>query len=103
MTVFWIALFAAGALVLAYQRVSLRTATLTLGLALAAYTWFGQASLVWQIVLWVGFTLLALLNLDAVRMRPRPSRGRPSPACPVRTRSSSAPFRGTRLPASPFT
>ena len=69
MTVFWIALFAAGALVLAYQRVSLRTATLTLGLALATYTWFGHGALAWQIVLWVGFTLLALLNLDAVRMQ----------------------------------
>ncbi len=69
MTLFWIALFAAGALVLAYLHVSLRTATLSLGLALAAYTWFGHGSLAWQIALWVGFTLLALLNLAAVRMQ----------------------------------
>jgi acyl-CoA dehydrogenase len=65
----WIALFCAGALVLAYQRVSLRAATVTLGVALVAYSLFGHGSLPWQIVLWVGFTLLALLNVDTVRMQ----------------------------------
>jgi len=69
MTVFWIALFAAGALILAYQRVSLRAFTLTVGAALIAYSLFGHGSLPWQIALWVGFTALALLNSDAVRLQ----------------------------------
>jgi acyl-CoA dehydrogenase len=69
MTVLWIAFFAAGALVLAYQRVSLRVATLAVGVAMIAYSLFGHGSLPWQIVLWVAFTLLALLNIDTVRLQ----------------------------------
>jgi acyl-CoA dehydrogenase len=66
---FWTALFCAGALMLAYQRASLRTATLAAGVMLVAYSLWGQGSLPWQILLWVAFAVLALLNIDAVRMQ----------------------------------
>jgi acyl-CoA dehydrogenase len=69
MTVFWIALFIVGALVLAYQRVSLRTATLAFGIALAAYTFFGHGPLLWQLLLWLAFAAIAVLNVDTVRLR----------------------------------
>ena len=68
MTLFWTALFFGGALVLAYQRVSLRTATIAAGLILVVYSLWGHGSLAWQILLWVAFAVLALLNIDAVRM-----------------------------------
>jgi len=68
MTLFWTALFFGGALVLAYQRVSLRTATIAAGLMLVVYSLWGHGSLAWQILLWVAFAVLALLNIDAVRM-----------------------------------
>ncbi len=53
----------------AYQRVSLRTTTVALGLALAAYSVWGSASTAWLVVLWLAFAALALLNLDAFRLR----------------------------------
>ena len=68
MTLFWTALFSGGALVLAYRRVSLRTATIAAGLMLVVYSLWGHGSLAWQILLWVAFAVLALLNIDAVRM-----------------------------------
>jgi acyl-CoA dehydrogenase len=69
MTAFWILLFAGGALVLAYERVSLRTATIAFGIALVAYSVFGHGSLPWQIVLWLAFAASAALNVDAIRLR----------------------------------
>src|SRR5512143_2618759 len=69
MIAFWTASFIVGALVLAYLRVSLRTATLAAGVMLVAYSLWGQGSLPWQIVLWVAFAVLALLNVDAVRLQ----------------------------------
>ena len=68
-TLFWIALCVGGALYLAYHRVSLRAATIGAGAALAAYTLLGDAATWWFVVLWIGFAILALLNVDAFRMR----------------------------------
>lgn len=68
-SVFWFLLFLGGALVLAYQRASLLTATLAYGGALLFYTWFGAASLAWLIVLWVVLAGLVILNLDGFRIR----------------------------------
>lgn len=68
-SVIWFLLFAAGALILAYQRVSLLTATFTYAAALLAYTWLGAASTAWLIALWVVLAGLVLLNLDTFRIR----------------------------------
>jgi len=69
MTLFWLLLFFGGALYLTYQRVSLARSTVVAGLALLAYSYFGNAGLPWLVTLWIGFGLLALLNLDALRTR----------------------------------
>ena len=63
----WTLFFAVGALVLAYQRVSLRTATIAAGAALAAYSLLGDGPLAWLLVLWLGFAVLAALNIDVLR------------------------------------
>jgi acyl-CoA dehydrogenase len=68
-SVLWLLLFLGGALVLAYQRVSLKTATVAYGAALLLYTWFGSAGLAWLIVLWLALAGLVFLNIDALRIR----------------------------------
>ncbi len=68
-TLFWLALCIGGALYLAYQRISLRAATIVAGTALLAYGLLGSASPWWLALLWIGFAGLALLNVDALRMR----------------------------------
>jgi acyl-CoA dehydrogenase len=68
-SVFWFLLFFGGALVLAYQRASLLTATLSYGVALLFYTWFGAGSLAWLIALWLVLAGLVLLNIDSIRIR----------------------------------
>ena len=68
-TVFWIAAFLIGALVLAYQRASLLTATVAYGAALLIYVFTTAASLAWLVVLWSVLALLVLLNVDAFRIR----------------------------------
>ena len=69
----WLLLFVGGALALAYRRVGLRQATIVTGIALAAYTMFGDGAFVWLTLLWVGFAGLAALTphdvLDAAMMR----------------------------------
>ncbi len=65
----WFAVFLIGALVLAYQRASLLTATASYGGALLLYSWFGNGSLAWLIVLWLVLAGMVLLNIDAFRMR----------------------------------
>jgi acyl-CoA dehydrogenase len=72
--VFWFALVSGGLLYMAYQRVSLRTATAVAGLALLAYTAGGAlqpqpATTPWLVVLWLAFALLALFNVEALRTR----------------------------------
>jgi acyl-CoA dehydrogenase len=66
--IIWFFIFLLGALALAYQRVSLLTATLAYGGALLLYAFTG-ASLVTMIVLWVVLAGLVLLNIDAFRIR----------------------------------
>jgi acyl-CoA dehydrogenase len=68
-SVIWFLVFAIGALILAYQRVSLLTATLTYGVALLVYALAGDASLGWMIALTVILGGLVLLNIDALRIR----------------------------------
>ncbi len=66
--IIWFLVFLLGALVLAYQRVSLLTATLAYGGALLLYAFTG-ANLATMIVLWVVLAVLVLLNIDAFRIR----------------------------------
>ena len=66
--IIWFLVFLLGALVLAYQRVSLLTATLAYGGALLLYAFTG-ANLATMIVLWVVLAGLVLLNIDAFRIR----------------------------------
>ena len=66
--IIWFLVFLFGALVLAYQRVSLLTATLAYGGVLLLYAFTG-ASLVSMVVLWVVLAVLVLLNIDAFRIR----------------------------------
>jgi len=69
MTLFWLLLFVGGALYLAYQRVSLATATIAIGVALLAYTLLGSGSTFWLALLWFAFAAVVALNVDALRMR----------------------------------
>ena len=65
----WFALFVGGALYLAYQRVSLRTATLCAGAAFVAYTLFGRGGTPWLVALWLAFAVMAALNVTPLRLR----------------------------------
>ena len=67
--ILWLALVLGGALYLAYHRVSLRAATIAVGVALVAYSFFGSGSLAWTIALWAAFAVLLLLNVDPIRQR----------------------------------
>ena len=67
--ILWLLLFVGGALFLAYRQLSLRVATLAAGAALLAYTFIGVHAAWWLALLWAGFAALALLNIDALRMR----------------------------------
>ncbi|MEJ2257616.1 MAG: acyl-CoA dehydrogenase, partial [Woeseiaceae bacterium] len=66
-SLFWALLFIGGAIYLAYQRVDLRTSTIAAGLALAAYTVFGDGAWWWLLILWALFGLLVVPNLTEVR------------------------------------
>jgi acyl-CoA dehydrogenase len=65
----WFLVVVAGALFLAYQRVSLRAATIAAGVVLAVYSVFGNGPLAWMLLLWAGFALLTALNIDTLRKR----------------------------------
>ena len=65
----WLVIFFGGALYLAYNRVSLRAATIAVAVVLVAYSVFGSGSLPWTIALWTAFAALVLLNIDAIRLR----------------------------------
>jgi acyl-CoA dehydrogenase len=64
---FWALLFIGGGIYLAYQRIELRTSTIATGIALAAYTVFGNGAWWWLIVLWLSFGLMVIPNLLEVR------------------------------------
>ncbi|HEX2492596.1 MAG TPA: acyl-CoA dehydrogenase [Steroidobacter sp.] len=68
-TLFWIAVFVIGALVFAYQRVSLLTSTFAYGGALLIYAFTSNASFGWLVALWSVLAVLVLLNIDAFRSR----------------------------------
>jgi acyl-CoA dehydrogenase len=68
-TLLWILLVVAGAIVLAYQRATLRTATLAAGAVLILYSLAGKPPVAWLVVLWAGLAVLVALNVTAIRLR----------------------------------
>lgn len=68
-TAIWLVVFGGGVLWLAYQRASLAVTTFAYALALAAYTWFSEASLAWLAPLWALLAILIMLNVDGLRQR----------------------------------
>jgi acyl-CoA dehydrogenase len=69
MTALWFLVLCGGALYLAYQRVSLRAATLATGITLLAYTLLREPATPWLVALWLAFGVIALLNVTAFRLR----------------------------------
>jgi acyl-CoA dehydrogenase len=63
----WFLLFAGGGIYLAYQRIDLRTSTIATGLALLAYTVFGDGWWLWLLVLWALFGVMVMPNLIELR------------------------------------
>jgi len=68
-TALWLLVFVGGALYLAYQRVSLRAATLAAGVVLISYSFTRQPATPWLATLWLAFGTMVLLNVDAFRLR----------------------------------
>ncbi len=66
-SLFWLLLFVGGGIYLAYQRINLRTSTIATGLALLAYTVFGNGWWLWLLLLWVVFGLMIFPNLIELR------------------------------------
>jgi acyl-CoA dehydrogenase len=66
-SLFWLLLFVGGGIFLAYQRIDLRTSTVATGIALAAYTVFGDGAWWWLIILWLLFGAMVIPNLVEVR------------------------------------
>ncbi len=69
LSVVWFLAFAALFLWVAYRKVGLALATLSIGALLAAYTAVGAGPLWWKAVLWTAFLPLLLLNLRPLRVR----------------------------------
>jgi acyl-CoA dehydrogenase len=69
MTALWFLVLCGGALYLAYQRASLRAATLATGITLLAYTLLRDPATPWLVALWLAFGVMALLNVTAFRLR----------------------------------
>ena len=65
-SLFWLLLFVGGGIFLAYQRIDLRTSTIAAGLAVLAYTVFGEGSFLWKLLLWAGFGAMIVPNLIAL-------------------------------------
>ncbi len=63
----WALLFIGGGIYLAYQRIDLRTSTIAAGIALAAYTVFGDWAWWWLLLLWAAFGAMVVPNLIDVR------------------------------------
>ena len=68
-TAFWLLVLVGGTLYLTYQRVSLRAATLAAGIALVTYSVTREPATPWLAALWLVFGAMALLNVDAFRLR----------------------------------
>ncbi len=69
MTALWFLVLVGGALYLAYQRVSLRAATLAAGIVLVTYSVVRAPATPWLATFWLAFGAMALLNVDALRLR----------------------------------
>jgi acyl-CoA dehydrogenase len=63
----WLLLFVGGGTYLAYQRIDLRTSTIATGLALLAYTIFGNGWWWWLLLLWALFGVMIVPNLIEIR------------------------------------
>ncbi len=63
----WFLLFVGGGIYLAYQRIDLRTSTIVTGLALLAYTIFGNGWWLWLLLLWALFGVMIVPNLIDLR------------------------------------
>ena len=63
----WLLLFVGGGIFLAYQRIDLRSSTIAAGLAVLAYTIFGDGSVLWKLVLWALFGVMIVPNLIEYR------------------------------------
>jgi len=63
----WLLLFVGGGVFLAYQRIDLRTSTIATGLALLAYTVFGDGWWLWLLFLWAIFGVMIIPNLVELR------------------------------------
>ena len=63
----WSAGLATLAIGLAFRRTELATATLISGIALLAYSLLGPGWLIWKLLLWVMFAVLAVLNASNLR------------------------------------
>jgi acyl-CoA dehydrogenase len=68
-TLLWLLVLVGGALYLTYQRVSLRAATLAAGIVLVTYSVTRATATPWLATLWLAFGAMALLNVDAFRLR----------------------------------
>ncbi|MGH8495445.1 MAG: acyl-CoA dehydrogenase [Gammaproteobacteria bacterium] len=66
-SLFWLALFLGGIIALAYHRVDYKTSTIAIGIALVAYTIFGDGNFFWLLLLWLVFAGLAALNFEDLR------------------------------------
>ena len=66
-SLFWLLLFVGGGIYLAYQRIDLRTSTIATGVALLAYTIFGEGHPLWLLLLWVAFGAMIVPNLVELR------------------------------------
>jgi acyl-CoA dehydrogenase len=65
-TLLWLVVLLGAGIALAYRRTDLRTATLTLGALLLAYTLLADG-VFWKLVLWVVFAGLVFLNAETLR------------------------------------
>ena len=68
-TALWLLILVGSALYLTYQRVSLRAATLAAGIVLVTYSVIRAPATPWLVTFWFVFGAMALLNVDAFRLR----------------------------------
>jgi acyl-CoA dehydrogenase len=66
-SLFWLLLFVGGGIFLAYQRIDLRSSTIAAGIAVLAYTIFGDGGFFLKLLLWAAFGLMIVPNLIEFR------------------------------------
>ena len=66
-SLFWFLLFVGGGITLAYNRIDLRTSTITSGIALLVYAILGSGGFIWLLLLWLLFGVMVIMNLTAFR------------------------------------